>query len=152
VRQTTFCCGRAFGPVSYCRPFYVKLRQLDRPGMALAFTKLFALKSKLVAAGNPSTTFTAVMTGATAVADVRELLEAGEFIEIFVDTPLDECIARDPKGLYRRAIAGEIKNFTGVAQAYEAPENPELRLMAGGGEPATLADEVIPELVRRKVF
>jgi hypothetical protein len=65
---------------------------------------------------------------------VREVLEAGKFIEIFADTPLDECIARDPKGLYRRAIAGEIKNFTGVDQAYEAPESPNLRLTAGGGE------------------
>ncbi len=57
---------------------------------------------------------------------VRELLEDGEFIEVFVDTPLEECIARDPKGLYARALAGEIKNFTGVDQAYEAPERPEL--------------------------
>jgi bifunctional enzyme CysN/CysC len=83
---------------------------------------------------------------------VRELLEEGEFIEIFVDTPLDRCIARDPKGLYRRAMAGEIKNFTGVDQAYEAPEDPELRLPAGAGEPGVLADEVIAELLRRKVF
>ena len=70
---------------------------------------------------------------------VRELLADGEFIEIFVDTPLEDCIARDPKGLYRRALAGEIKNFTGVDQPYEAPENPELHLMAGRDEPATLA-------------
>jgi len=83
---------------------------------------------------------------------VRELLEEGEFIEIFVDTPLEQCIARDPKGLYRRAMAGEIKNFTGVDQAYEVPENPELRLTAGGGEPAALADAVIADLLRRKVF
>ena len=83
---------------------------------------------------------------------VRELLEEGEFIEIFVDTPLEQCMARDPKGLYRRAIAGEIKNFTGVDQAYEVPENPELRLLAGSGEPAAHADEVIAELLRRKIF
>ena len=66
---------------------------------------------------------------------VRELLDAGEFIEIFVDTPIEECIARDPKGLYRRALAGEIKNFTGVDQptrcrkipnciSWPAPRNP----------------------------
>jgi bifunctional enzyme CysN/CysC len=83
---------------------------------------------------------------------VRELVEEGEFVEIFVDTPLDQCIERDPKGLYRRAMAGEIKNFTGVDQAYEVPENPELRLMAGANGPGALADEVIAELVRRKVF
>ena len=83
---------------------------------------------------------------------VRELLDDGEFIEIFVDTPLEDCIARDPKGLYRRALAGEIKNFTGVDQPYEAPENPELRLPTKDNVPNTLADQVIEELVRRKIF
>jgi bifunctional enzyme CysN/CysC len=83
---------------------------------------------------------------------VRELLEEGEFIEVFVDTPLDQCIARDPKGLYRRAMAGEIKNFTGVDQAYEVPENPELRLSAGEGDPAALADQVVAELLRHRIF
>ena len=51
---------------------------------------------------------------------VRALVGEGDFIEVFVDTPLEECIARDPKGLYKRALAGEIKNFTGIDQAYEA--------------------------------
>ncbi|MBX9709943.1 MAG: adenylyl-sulfate kinase, partial [Xanthobacteraceae bacterium] len=53
---------------------------------------------------------------------VRELVGEERFVEIFVDTPLDVCIARDPKGHYRRALAGEIRNFTGVDQSYEAPE------------------------------
>jgi bifunctional enzyme CysN/CysC len=57
---------------------------------------------------------------------VRELLDGHEFIEIFVATPLEECIARDPKGLYKKAMAGEIKNFTGIDQDYEPPEAPEL--------------------------
>jgi bifunctional enzyme CysN/CysC len=83
---------------------------------------------------------------------VRELLPEGEFIEVFVDTPLDRCIARDPKGLYKRALAGEIKNFTGVDQPYERPENPELRLDAGSGEADALAGEVIDELTRRKIL
>ena len=82
---------------------------------------------------------------------VRELLDAGEFVEIFVDAPLEDCIARDPKGLYRRALAGEIKNFTGVDQPYEPPENPELHLMAGSRDAATLAHEVIEEMVLRKI-
>ncbi|HEX5508848.1 MAG TPA: sulfate adenylyltransferase subunit CysN [Pseudolabrys sp.] len=82
---------------------------------------------------------------------VRELVEEGEFLEVFVDTPLDQCIARDPKGLYRRALAGEIKNFTGVDQAYETPENPELHLLAGQREPDALANQVIDELVRRDI-
>ncbi len=50
---------------------------------------------------------------------VRDMLDDGEFIEIFVDTPIEDCIARDPKGLYKKAIAGEIKNFTGIDQPYE---------------------------------
>ncbi len=82
---------------------------------------------------------------------VRELLDEGEFVEIFVDTPLQECIARDPKGLYARALSGEIKNFTGVDQAYEAPENAEIRLEAGRESAEALAQTVIENLARRKI-
>jgi bifunctional enzyme CysN/CysC len=82
---------------------------------------------------------------------VREMVGEGEFFEIFVDTPLAECIARDPKGLYRRALAGEIKNFTGVDQPYEAPDNPEIRLQAGRKDAETLAHEVIEDLLRRTI-
>jgi bifunctional enzyme CysN/CysC len=83
---------------------------------------------------------------------VREQLDTDEFIEIFVDAPLEQCIARDPKGLYKRALAGEIKNFTGVDQPYEAPENPELHLQAGTKEAGRLANEVIETLVQRKIL
>ena len=83
---------------------------------------------------------------------VRELVEQGEFVEIFVDTPIAQCMARDPKGLYRRALAGEIKNFTGVDQSYEAPERPELHLMAADESAAALAGHVIDELIRRRIF
>ena len=83
---------------------------------------------------------------------VRELLDDAEFVEVFVDTPIEECIARDPKGLYRRALAGEIKNFTGVDQPYEVPENPELHLMAGAKEADRLASEVIEALVARGIL
>jgi bifunctional enzyme CysN/CysC len=57
-----------------------------------------------------------------------------------------------PKGLYKRALAGEIKNFTGVDQAYETPEQPELHLMAGEDTAAALAERVIEALARRKIF
>ena len=77
---------------------------------------------------------------------VREMVEAGEFFEIFVDAPLEACIARDPKGLYKRALAGQIKNFTGIDQAYEAPEHPEIRLDAGTRPPEALADDVVRAL------
>jgi bifunctional enzyme CysN/CysC len=83
---------------------------------------------------------------------VRELLPPGEFIEIFVDTPLQECIARDAKGLYRRALAGEIKNFTGVDQPYEVPESADLRLPGDRERPDTLAERVIEHLLRRQIL
>nr|WP_268745835.1 adenylyl-sulfate kinase [Dickeya undicola] len=59
---------------------------------------------------------------------VRELLDQTQFLEVFVDTPLAICEARDPKGLYRKARAGELRNFTGIDAVYEAPEQPELHL------------------------
>ena len=59
---------------------------------------------------------------------VRTMLPPGQFVEIFVDTPLDICEARDPKGLYRKARAGEISGFTGLDAPYEAPEHPEVHL------------------------
>ena len=59
---------------------------------------------------------------------VREMARQGEFIEIFIDTPLDICEQRDPKGLYQKARAGEIKDFTGIDSPYEAPTNPEIRI------------------------
>jgi adenylyl-sulfate kinase len=59
---------------------------------------------------------------------VRKLFPAGEFIEVFMDTPLDTCEDRDPKGLYKKARAGEIKRFTGIDSPYEAPPHPEVRL------------------------
>jgi len=58
----------------------------------------------------------------------RQLLPEGEFIEVFVDTPLDVAEARDPKGLYKKARRGDLKNFTGVDSPYEAPDHPEIRL------------------------
>ncbi|ALB67966.1 adenylyl-sulfate kinase [Cronobacter dublinensis] len=59
---------------------------------------------------------------------VREQLGAGRFIEVFVDTPLEVCEARDPKGLYKKARAGELRNFTGIDAVYEAPQTPEIHL------------------------
>lgn len=59
---------------------------------------------------------------------VRDMLPAGRFIEVFVDTPLAVCEARDPKGLYQKARAGELRNFTGIDAGYEAPQQPDLHL------------------------
>ena len=76
----------------------------------------------------------------------RATVGDGDFIEIFVDTPLEVCETRDPKGLYKKARAGEIKGFTGIDDPYEPPEKPELVLDAATKSPETLADEVIAHL------
>ncbi len=83
---------------------------------------------------------------------VRELLDDGEFLEVFVDTPFEECAKRDPKGLYAKALRGEIKNFTGVDSPYEAPENPELHLKTVGRTTEDLASEVEKLLVEHGII
>ncbi len=82
----------------------------------------------------------------------RELYDPGEFLEVFVDTPVDECRRRDPKGLYKRADAGQIANFTGVSAPYEAPENPELRLDTTSAPAEELAERVVEALRARGMF
>jgi adenylylsulfate kinase len=79
---------------------------------------------------------------------VRASMPAGDFLEVFVDAPLEVCEARDPKGLYKKARAGELKGFTGIDDPYEAPEKPELVLNAGQKTAETLADEVIAFLTK----
>ena len=70
----------------------------------------------------------------------RELMGEGEFVEVFVDTPFEECARRDPKGLYAKALSGEIKNFTGVDSPYEAPEKPEIHLQTLGKSPEEMVE------------
>ncbi len=77
---------------------------------------------------------------------VRSTLNDGDFVEIFVDAPLEVCEARDPKGLYKKARAGELKGFTGIDDPYEAPLKPELRLDAATKSAEELADEVLEYL------
>jgi bifunctional enzyme CysN/CysC len=74
---------------------------------------------------------------------VRELLGPGEFVEIFVDVPLAECIRRDPKGLYAKALAGGIKNFTGIDSPYEAPEAPDIRIAGAEETPDAAAARIV---------
>jgi bifunctional enzyme CysN/CysC len=83
---------------------------------------------------------------------VRELTHPTAFIEIFVDTPLDECIRRDPKGLYAKAKAGQLEHFTGLDSPYETPEAPELRLTTIGTTPESVVDHVLDELRRRDII
>lgn len=78
---------------------------------------------------------------------VRKLVESrgetGDFIEVYVDAPLEVCEARDPKGLYKKARAGELPNFTGISDPYEAPLQPDLHLLSGEKTPDLLAREVL---------
>jgi bifunctional enzyme CysN/CysC len=79
----------------------------------------------------------------------RELVAPGEFIEIFVDTPLEACERRDPKGLYKKARRGELRNFTGLDSPYEPPLNPELKLDALNDSASDLADRIIDFMQQR---
>jgi bifunctional enzyme CysN/CysC len=83
----------------------------------------------------------------------REMVEADEFLEIHIDTPLEVCEARDPKGLYKLARAGKLPNLTGIGSAYEKPEHAELVLTADGTKtPEALADDVLALLKSRSII
>ena len=81
----------------------------------------------------------------------RELLQPGEFLEIFVDTPLDICMERDPKGLYEKAKAGQIRNFTGIDSPYETPERADIVLKTATTPADVLAGDVIEHLRAAKI-
>jgi bifunctional enzyme CysN/CysC len=83
---------------------------------------------------------------------VRGLVADGEFLEVFVDTPLDLCIARDPKGLYRKALSGAIPNFTGVSAPYEVPGQAEAVLKTSGTTAEGLAAELLAMLEDREII
>ena len=83
---------------------------------------------------------------------VRGLMGPGEFVEVFVDTPLEICEARDPKGLYKKARAGEISNFTGLDAPYEVPENPEVHLQTENLSVDEAAAQVIRYLDEQNIL
>ncbi len=74
---------------------------------------------------------------------VRDLISENEFIEVFIDTPLEICESRDPKGLYKKARKGEIPNFTGISSPYEAPIKPEIHIKAG----ETTLEEAVEQIL-----
>ncbi|MEZ9804669.1 adenylyl-sulfate kinase [Vibrio cyclitrophicus] len=78
----------------------------------------------------------------------RALMQKGEFLEVFIDTPIAVCEARDPKGLYKKARAGEIKNFTGIDSTYELPLAPEIHLHTDGKSVDECAEYVVKQLVK----
>ncbi len=77
---------------------------------------------------------------------VRALVEEGEFIEVFIDTPLEVCESRDPKGLYEKARKGEIPNFTGISSPYEAPVNPEIHVKTAELNIEACAEQIVSYL------
>lgn len=104
-------------------------------------------------AGAGNFTLTAFISPYKADRDkVRALLGPGEFIEIYVNASLETCEKRDPKGLYKKARAGELKGFTGIDDPYEAPENPELVLDANNKSIDDLAKEVVAYLEKGGYF
>jgi bifunctional enzyme CysN/CysC len=80
----------------------------------------------------------------------RGMLEAGEFIEIFINTPLEVAEDRDVKGLYKKARRGELKNFTGIDSPYQAPENAECTIDTSSMTPDECADIVISYMLEKK--
>jgi adenylylsulfate kinase len=83
---------------------------------------------------------------------IRALLPSGEFLEIFVDCPLEICEQRDPKGLYQKARAGIITNFTGIDAAYEPPQHPEIHLLSAEMTPEECAQVVIDYLCEKNII
>lgn len=81
----------------------------------------------------------------------RALLDEGEFIEVFIDTPLEECEQRDVKGLYAKARRGDLQNFTGIDSPYEPPDQPELRIDGAHTDPETAVELLLAELYRRDI-
>jgi bifunctional enzyme CysN/CysC len=82
----------------------------------------------------------------------RSRVDDGEFVEVFVDTPLEVAEQRDPKGLYAKARAGQLANFTGIASPYEAPANPEVRIDTTAVSAEAAADLVIAQLRRAAII
>ncbi len=81
----------------------------------------------------------------------RSLVEKGEFIEVFIDTPIEICEKRDPKGLYQKARQGDIKDFTGIDSTYEEPEAPEIHLSYTGQTPEESAEQLF-EMLKQKGY
>ena len=83
---------------------------------------------------------------------VRALMPSGDFVEVFIDCPVEVCEQRDVKGLYKKARAGEIKEFTGISAPYEAPENPELTINTAGQSVEESAKQIVAHLERHGVI
>jgi len=84
-------------------------------------------------------------------ARVRGMVEHGDFMEIYCDSSIEVCERRDVKGLYRKARAGQIADFTGISSPYEAPENPELAVNTGGVDLEACVEQVLSAMANRRI-
>lgn len=84
-------------------------------------------------------------------AQARSIVNEGEFVEVFIDTPLAVCESRDPKGLYKKARAGEIPNFTGISSAFDVPENPDIHVKTAEQTIDQCADQIVDYLINNKI-
>ena len=81
---------------------------------------------------------------------VRELLADGQFLEVFIDTPLAICEQRDPKGLYKKARAGEIKHFTGIDSEYQAPIAADIHVTTANQSIEECAEQIVSALIKKE--
>ena len=84
-------------------------------------------------------------------AQARSIVNEGEFVEVFIDTSLAVCESRDPKGLYKKARAGEIPNFTGISSAFDVPENPDIHVKTAEQTIEQCADQIVDYLINNKI-
>lgn len=84
-------------------------------------------------------------------AQARSIVNEGEFVEVFIDTPLAVCESRDPKGLYKKARAGEIPNFTGISSAFDVPANPDIHVKTAEQTIEQCADQIVDYLINSKI-
>ena len=85
-------------------------------------------------------------------AQARSIVNKGEFVEVFIDTPLAVCESRDPKGLYKKARAGEIPNFTGISSSFDVPEHPEIHVKTAEQTIEQSADQIVSYLIKNKII
>ena len=85
-------------------------------------------------------------------AQARSIVNEGEFVEVFIDTPLDVCESRDPKGLYKKARAGEIPNFTGISSSFDVPEEPEIHVKTAEQTIEQSADQIVDYLIKNQII
>jgi len=85
-------------------------------------------------------------------AQAREIIAQGEFVEVFIDTPIEVCESRDPKGLYKKARAGEIPNFTGISSAFDIPKSPELHIKTAEQSVEQSVEQIIGYLYNKGIL